>query len=109
MKNTSATIIKNSTYFGGLLFASLLGVLFLILNGKEAAFISLNSYHPFYLNVFFINYTFIGDGIFAITLIGIMFFYFKRKQCGFALLYSFLISGLAAQTIKDNNMGLTVY
>jgi membrane-associated phospholipid phosphatase len=42
-----------------------------------------------------------GDGIFAVCLIALMFFYFKRKQSGFALLYSFLISGLAAQLIKN--------
>jgi membrane-associated phospholipid phosphatase len=30
-----------------------------------------------------------------------MFFYFKRKKCAMALLYSFLISGLAAQIIKN--------
>jgi len=70
-------------------------------NGKAAAFISLNAYHPFLLNVFFINYTFIGDGIFALCLIAAIFFYYKRKQQGFALLYSFLISGLLVQLIKN--------
>jgi membrane-associated phospholipid phosphatase len=101
MQKISASLNHNRIYFGGLLVILLAGMLFLIVNGKEAAFISLNSYHPFYLNVFFINYTFMGDGIFAICLVALMFFYFKRKQCGFALLYSFLISGLAAQLIKN--------
>lgn len=75
--------------------------LMLIINGKSASFIYLNSYHPFYLNVFFINYTFIGDGIFAICSIVLLLFYFKRKQLGIVLLMSFLISGLAAQIIKN--------
>ncbi len=73
----------------------------LIVNGKEACFISLNNYHPYWLNVFFINYTFIGDGMFAIVLIALLYFYFKRKQQGFAMLTSFIISGLAAQIIKN--------
>lgn len=101
MQKIYASITQNKIYFGGLLLAILLGAVFLISNGKAAAFISLNSYHPFFLNVFFINYTFMGDGIFAICLIAAMFFYFKRKQCGFALLYSFLISGAIAQILKN--------
>jgi membrane-associated phospholipid phosphatase len=101
MRTTYSALNQNKIYFGGLLMALCFGVLFLIFYGKDAAFISLNSYHPFYLNVFFINYTFIGDGIFAACLIALMFFYFKRKQCGFALLYSFLISAIATQVIKN--------
>jgi membrane-associated phospholipid phosphatase len=101
MQKLSAALNHNKIYFGGLLAILFAAILFLILNDKESAFISLNSYHPFYLNVFFINYTFMGDGIFAVCLIALMFFYFKRKQSGFALLYSFLISGLAAQLIKN--------
>jgi membrane-associated phospholipid phosphatase len=101
MQKISAALNHNKIYFGGLLTILFAGILFLIINGKEATFISLNNYHPFYLNVFFINYTFMGDGIFVVCLIALMFFYFKRKQCGFALLYSFLISGLAAQLIKN--------
>ncbi len=101
MQKISAALNHNKIYFGGLLTILLAATLFLIMSGKEAAFISLNSYHPFYLNVFFINYTFMGDGIFALCLVALMFFYFKRKQCGFALLYSFLISGLAAQLLKN--------
>lgn len=101
MQKISEVLNQNKIYFTGLLLIFFSGALFLALNGKEAAFISLNSYHPFYLNVFFINYTFMGDGIFAVCLIAAMFFYFKRTQCAFALLYSFLISGLAAQLIKN--------
>jgi membrane-associated phospholipid phosphatase len=101
MQKGNPVLNQSKLYFGGLLIALILGILFLFINGKEAAFISLNSYHPFYLNVFFINYTFIGDGIFAICLIAVMFFYFKRKQQGFALLYAFLISGITAQIIKN--------
>ncbi len=42
-----------------------------------------------------------GDGIFAICLIAFLFFYKKKKQQALALLYSFLISGLLAQLIKN--------
>jgi membrane-associated phospholipid phosphatase len=101
MQNKLSEWNKNKIYFTGLISILLSSAVFLIFNGKTAAFISLNSYHPFLLNVFFINYTFIGDGIFALCLIAAMFFYLKKKQQGFALLYSFLISGIAVQIIKN--------
>lgn len=101
MQKIAAALNHNRIYFGGFLIILVAAMLFLLLNGSEAAFISLNSYHPFYLNVFFINYTFMGDGIFASCLVAVVLFYFKRKKIGFALLYSFLISGLAVQLIKN--------
>lgn len=101
MQKLSASLRQNKIYFFGLLAILFSCTLFLLFNGKEAAFLSPDSYHPFYLNVFFINYTFMGDGIFAICLIAIMFFYFKRKRLGLALLYSFFISELAIQIIKN--------
>ncbi len=101
MKNITPLLRLNRVYFFGLLFFLTLSIVFLISNGKSAAFISLNSYHPFLLNVFFINYTFVGDGIFALILTLVILFYFKRKQQGITLLYSFLISGIVVQVIKN--------
>jgi membrane-associated phospholipid phosphatase len=102
LMQTNPTVFRqNKFYFAVLLFILLFSTLFLLVNGKAAAFISLNAYHPFLLNVFFINYTFVGDGIFALCLIAALFFYYKRKQQGLALLYSFLISGLIVQVIKN--------
>lgn len=101
MQTKHSMLRQNKTYFTGLIAVLLFSSLFLLINGKAAAFISLNSYHPFFLNVFFINYTFVGDGIFALCLIATILFYYKRKQQGLALLYSFLISGIAVQIIKN--------
>jgi membrane-associated phospholipid phosphatase len=101
MQTTPSVFNQNKVFFLALLFVLFSGTVFLFSNGKAAAFISLNAYHPFLLNVFFINYTFIGDGIFALCLILAMLFYYKRKQQGLALLYSFLISGLIVQLIKN--------
>ena len=101
MQTNPSIFRQNKIYFTGLVAVLLFSTVFLLINGKAAAFISLNSYHPFLLNVFFINYTFMGDGIFALCLTAAMLFYFKRKQQGLALLYSFLISGIAVQIIKN--------
>lgn len=101
MQQLREAVYRNKLYFAALITTLLIATWFMIVNSKEAAFISLNIYHPFYLNVFFINYTFIGDGIFACCLVAAMFFYFKKKETGLALLCSFLISGLAVQLIKN--------
>jgi membrane-associated phospholipid phosphatase len=69
--------------------------------GKSVGLIPLNSYHPFLLNVFFINITFMGDGIFAAMALAICLFYFRKKQLGISGLYAFIISGLTVQLIKN--------
>jgi membrane-associated phospholipid phosphatase len=101
MPNSRSLLNQNKLYFIVLTITLLGGFLFLLYNGKTGAFISLNDYHPFLWNVFFINYTFMGDGIFALSLIAFLFFYLKKKQEGIALFYSFLISGIAVQIIKN--------
>ena len=101
MQKIPVVFSQNKIYCIGLLTILFSASLFLVFSGKEAAFISLNSYHPFFLNVFFINYTCMGDGIFALCLIAVMLFYFKRKKMAIALLSSFLISGIASQFLKN--------
>lgn len=99
--NIPAKLHSCKWYFyalGMLLFS---GIILLLISGKAASFIALNSYHPFLLNVFFVNYTFVGDGIFALGLIAVLLFYFKQKQQAYTLLISFLISGIAVQIIKN--------
>jgi membrane-associated phospholipid phosphatase len=87
-------------YFAGLLLVLFTATLMLIIDGKVASFVSLNAYHPFLLNVFFINYTFMGDGIFALCIVGLLFYY-KKKQHAITMLYAFLISGIVVQVIKN--------
>ncbi len=77
------------------------GFIFLIFQGKHAAFIPLDTIHPFWLNVFFINYTFMGNGIFALSLIALLYFYYGKKQPAYTMLSSFLISGFAIQVLKN--------
>ena len=101
MQTNPSLFRQNKIYFIGLLLILLFGTLLLINIGKASTFISLNAWHPFWLNVFFINYTFIGDGIFAIALIAVYLFYYKKKQEGLSLLYAFLLSSLVVQVIKN--------
>lgn len=101
MQNSLSFFRNNRTYFTGFLCCLTAGLLLLLFNGKAATFTSLNTYHPYWLNVLFINYTFMGDGIFALCLIALYLFYFKKRKEGMALLYAFLLSGIVVQVIKN--------
>jgi len=111
MQKSTSLFKQKKIYFSALVAIFIFSICYLLINGKEAGFISLSSYHPFWLNVFFINYTFMGNGIFAICLIGFVLFYFKRKKLGFGLLYAFFISGIATQILKNlfNSSGPKLY
>jgi membrane-associated phospholipid phosphatase len=97
---SSSVISQNKMYFAGLLLVLFTAALTLLMEGKAASFVSLNAYHPFLLNVFFVNYTFMGDGLFALCLVALLF-YSKKRQQALSMLYAFLISGIAVQIIKN--------
>ena len=93
-----------------LLLTALLTVICLMLDFSPM-FIPIGNTHPFWLNVFFINYTFIGDGVFASCLVLILLFYFKKKQEALLLLSGFFISFIVIQVIKNllGNGSLDLY
>jgi membrane-associated phospholipid phosphatase len=98
--NVSPYFRNSRWYFWALILLFLTGFLLLAIDGKGGSFILLNSYHSNWLTTFFIIYTNVGDGIFALCIVALLFFY-KRKPEALALLLSFLISGLLAQIIKN--------
>jgi membrane-associated phospholipid phosphatase len=81
----------------------LISFLLVLFFGKTFASFSLNANHPFWLNVFFINYTFMGNGLFVIGLVFILLFFFNKNKLGMAVLYSFLLSGFLVQLLKNIN------
>ncbi len=99
--NIQSYIKRSQGFCTALSILIIAGILLLSIYGKSACFISLNSYHTFWLDVFFINYTFIGDGIFSICLIAAFLFFNKTKKQFLALLVSFLLAGLGTQIIKN--------
>ena len=88
-------------YFQTLFFLLIISTASLLFFGNTFNSTPSNSHHPFWLNVFFINYTFIGDGIFAICLVAIFLFYFKRKKEGKAILLAFIFTEIIIQLIKN--------
>jgi membrane-associated phospholipid phosphatase len=63
--------------------------------------ISLSQNHPFFLNVFFVNYTFMGNCLFASALILIIALYFKKYRLAGSLFISVFLSVIFVQIIKN--------
>ena len=100
MKQLNTTLKSNyHFYVSSLLFLISCGLILLTVS-KAESFISLNSFHSFSLNVFFVNYTFLGDGIFAICLCALLF-YRKQQKLALLILAAYLSSGLATQILKN--------
>ncbi len=87
-------------YFSILGLVIVICLLFLSQNSKIDSFIIMNKGHTVFLDLFFNIFTFLGNGIFAITIAFIFIFNNKTFQIGICILYAFFLSGILAQFIK---------
>jgi len=88
-------------YFLTLLLVFLLLLTVILVSGDRALTIPLGSRHPFWLNVFFVNYTFMGDGIFAVCLSAFVGLYLQKRTTGIQLFAGFMISAFLVQLMKN--------
>ena len=100
MKQLSSTLHTNRLFYLGSLFFIACAALVVLSFSKPEGFIVLNNHHSFGLNVFFVNYTFFGDGIFALSL-AVFLYYRKQKKLALLILVAFASSGLTAQLLKN--------
>src|SRR5262245_12505073 len=70
------------------------------LTSKSDSFITLNFIHTQWLDNFFTYYTFLGDGLFTITLI-IALLVFRKYFLSIHLSLAFLSTGIVAQLLKQ--------
>ena len=98
--NSSLYFRKSKWYFSVLFLLFLIGSLLLVVYGKGKSFMLLNQYHTSSLNDFFTYYTHVGDGLFSLCIV-VLLFLVKKKKEALAVLLSFLISGLLAQILKN--------
>lgn len=99
--NIRGLLKSRKLFFGILLILLLMGFFSVLIFDNNVLVNSPDAYHPFWLNVFFINYTFIGDGIFAVCLAAAFIFYLRRRKEGIALLTAFIFSETLVQIIKN--------
>ena len=81
-------------------FFFLVGLIFLLVEGKTTTFLFLNPYHRTFLDLFFIIFTYLGDGLFAAVVI-ILLLVVRRRSQAWQLLIAFLLSALLAQVFKN--------
>ena len=100
MNHSITQLIKSmKLFFISNLFLLVIGIFYFLMFGNIS--ITVNTYHPFWPNVFFVNYTFMGDAVFALCLSAFFIFYLKRKNQGMALLYAFLFTEILVQLIQN--------
>lgn len=87
-------------FFAGYLLLLLTGIFLLLTKGKEESFLILNAHHSAWLDHFFILYTNLGDGLFAVSLSVLFFFVFKKRKLALTILFAFALTGIITQIIK---------
>jgi membrane-associated phospholipid phosphatase len=100
MSKLKSLLVDNRTFFAAFLFFFLVGLIFLLTKGKAATFLYLNPYHRTDLDKFFICLTWLGDGLFSITVFLILLF-MRRYSQACQLMVAFLVSALLAQILKN--------
>lgn len=98
-QNFKALLKSRKLFLISILFLLATGIFYVLMFGNKS--IPVNSSHPFWLTVFFVNYTFMGDTVFALCLSAFFIFYLKRKQQGIALLYGFFLTEIIVQVFKN--------
>lgn len=89
---------KNRIFFSGVFTFLLTGMVLLILGYDPS--IDINATEHFWLNIFLVNLTFIGDTIFTLVLSGILVLYYRRKKEGWALLFSSMLCTMVIQLTR---------
>ncbi len=83
-----------------LFFFLSIAIALLLLKGHAGSFILLNQYHNKTLDIYIVNFTYVGDGLFSVFLAFVLFFFIKTQRLSMVLLTSFIVSGLLAQLFK---------
>jgi membrane-associated phospholipid phosphatase len=100
MKKLKDIFVVNCLFFSFFAFFFFVGLIFLLAEGKAAAFVALNPYHRSALDSFFVYVTFMGDGLFAL-LVFILFLLMRRWAQATQVIIAFLLSALLAQILKN--------
>ena len=102
MKPMVSIFKNNRSYFLSLFLFLVTALCVVAIYGGEAVFFDSHEPHPVWLNISFINYTFMGDGFFALVLAAFYFFYLDKKKTGALLFSSFLLAELIVQLLKNS-------
>jgi membrane-associated phospholipid phosphatase len=95
------SIFAGNRNFFLLLFLFLLsGIILLLTEGKAESFFLLNPWHRSALDTFFVNFTYLGDGLFTVVVFA-LFLCLRRYSQASQVIVAFLLSALVAQLLKN--------
>jgi membrane-associated phospholipid phosphatase len=100
MKKLSTIFSGNPYFFIGYLLFLVTGILMVLFTSKTISFIFLNPYHSKPLDLFFIVYTNVGDGLFSIGIF-LLLLWWRRPRPGWEIVSAFLLSGIMVQLLKN--------
>jgi len=100
MNKLRSIFVDNRNFFVLFSLFFITGLLFLLNTGKAASFIYLNHYHRSALDTFFINFTYLGDGIFTFVVF-IILLYLRRFSQALQIITAYVLSGLLALLLKN--------
>jgi membrane-associated phospholipid phosphatase len=100
MKQTRFLVREHRYCFGTLFFFLLSAILWLLFYSKADGFRYLNNIHNYSMDVFFMNYTFLGDGVFSVAVVMVLLWK-KQTRLAMIVLAAFLSSGIIVQLLKN--------
>ena len=100
MQKIRNIISLNRHFFIGYFLFLIASIVFLALHSKVDGFILLNSYHSQPLDLFFMIYTNVGDGLYSIGLF-LLLLWFRKPLPGWEIVFAFLLAGLMVQVLKN--------
>jgi membrane-associated phospholipid phosphatase len=100
MLKPGSIFLENRIFFTGYLLFLAVCLFFLLNYSKVPGFVWLNEYHSWTMDLFFLIYTNVGDGLFSIGIFLILL-WLRKPLPGWEIVFAFLLSGLAVQVLKN--------
>lgn len=95
----SNIIVRNRPFVYTWIVFLLAGLALIAAYPKPAVFLMINTWHSLWLDRLFALITFLGDGWFII-LLGVIFFFLRKRPLAFLIISSYLFSGIIVQVMK---------
>jgi membrane-associated phospholipid phosphatase len=100
MNSLRRLLHQKAFYFIAFSAGIIIAIILFSSKSKINCFIELNGLHSKWLDVIFINLTFLGDGLFSMIAAALLLFVWKLRRISFHIIIAFLFSGIVAQILK---------
>jgi len=107
MKAAISLLRKSNLFFTGAFLCVVVAAVIYLLKGN----VQFDGTRSFWVNVFFVNFTFMGDAVFVLVVAAIFLFYYRQPQKAKTIFFNFLLTMLLVQLFKNilHNGAFTLY